>query len=266
MDVLAACAARLDRVTPYWADEIRWHHDASQAELRRLIDRLVRRGDVALDIGASRGQFSSRMLSRVGPRGAVHAFEPNPEHARRLAQLARRRPLTVHPVALSDQDANAWLHIPLLNGQRQSGLATMSAFHFEEYEPVLVDTRQLDGLLSTQTGITFMKCDVEGHEDAVLAGGIELLTRERPTVLIELEERHRDEPVETAFAFFGELGYSGWAVFPDGLRPLESFDIERDQRDHLAGGSQDGVMPSRYIHNFLFTPSDGPLGVLSGVL
>ena len=24
-------------------------------------------------------------------------------------------------------------------------------------------------------------------------------------------------------------------------------------------------MPSRYIHNFLFTPSDGPLGVLSGV-
>ena len=104
--------------------------------------------------------------------------------------------------------------IPLLNGQRQSGLATMSAFHFEEYEPVLVDTRQLDGLLSTQTGITFMKCDVEGHEDAVLAGGIELLTRERPTVLIELEERHRDEPVETAFAFFGELGYSGWAVSP----------------------------------------------------
>lgn len=43
-----------------------------------------------------------------------------------------------------------------------------------------------------------IKIDVEGHEDAVLRGGRRLLFRDHPSLIVEIEERHKRHSVSSA--------------------------------------------------------------------
>src|SRR5439155_22518055 len=54
-------------------------------KLRWVFDRLLRPGDVVFDVGANFGAMTLFAARRVGPGGAVHAFEPQPD----LAALVR---------------------------------------------------------------------------------------------------------------------------------------------------------------------------------
>ena len=50
---------------------------------------------------------------------------------------------------------------------------------------VVAPMRTLDSFQLTQVG--FIKIDVEGHEEAVLRGGLATLKREMPNLMIEIE-------------------------------------------------------------------------------
>jgi len=217
-------------------------------------------GTLALDIGALRGSFSSRMLDLVGRDGSVHAFEPNPAHQHRLQALAAHGRLDVHALALSDRTGQATLRIPLHDGRTVAGLASLEVRSGGDSETVEVATGRLDDVLPASSPVRFIKCDVEGHEDAVFRGARELLTRQRPSILVEIEARHRTDGVSRIFDHFSALQYAGWAVFPAGLRPLDAFDLERDQLRFLTGDASRGAMPRGYVHNFLFVPPGVDLG------
>jgi FkbM family methyltransferase len=262
MDVIGGVIARLDGPAPIWADRLRWRRHRPADVALRSVDALVSRGDVVLDIGAAQGHFTSRMLDLVGSGGVVHAFEPNPAHRRRLQALGRGRPLELHPVGLSDHGGEATLHIPVVDGQPYVGWASLRVRPGVAHQTVSVRTMRLDDVLGSGARVGFIKCDVEGHEDAVLRGAQALLAGHRPRLLIELEQRHRSESVLDAFAFFAALGYQGWAVFPAGLRPLSSFDLERDQLSFLAEHEHNQMMPRGYVHDFLFVAPETNVGSL----
>ena len=262
MDVVGGVIARLDGPAPVWADRLRWRRSRQTDVALRAVDALVTRRAMVLDVGAMRGDYTSRMLDLVGSRGAVHTFEPNPAHHERLRALGRRRPLHLHPVALSDHDGEATLHIPVVDGRPYLGWASLEAREQAGSQDVTVPIVRLDDLIAPGRRVSFIKCDVEGHEDAVLRGAQALLTRDRPDVLIEIEQRHRTAGVAHAFALFAQLGYDGWAAFPAGLRPLVSFDLERDQLAFLQPPPSGELAPRGYVHNFLFMASDRDLGAL----
>ena len=50
----------------------------------------VRRGDRVADIGANIGFYTALLSERVGPAGAVYAFEPEPLNFARLAARTAR--------------------------------------------------------------------------------------------------------------------------------------------------------------------------------
>jgi FkbM family methyltransferase len=52
-----------------------------------------------------------------------------------------------------------------------------------------VSVRRLDDI-DLGGGVGFLKIDVEGHEEAVLAGASRTLKQSMPAVLVEVEERH----------------------------------------------------------------------------
>jgi FkbM family methyltransferase len=54
--------------------------------LTEALAEVLRPGMVAVDIGANLGYFTVLMADLVGPEGVVHAFEPNPPIAERLAK------------------------------------------------------------------------------------------------------------------------------------------------------------------------------------
>ncbi len=100
-----------------------------------------------------------------------------------------------------------------------------------------------------------MKIDVEGHEEAVLHGGLETLMREKPNLMIEIEERHAPGSLDRVSTLLQGLGYLGFYLDGKQIKPIAQFNPDRDQvRQNGKAG--------RYINNFLFFPSDRAAGIL----
>jgi FkbM family methyltransferase len=183
------------------AVETRW----GEPEMREL-PRLVPADRVAVDVGASGGVYT-HVLSRLARE--VHAFEPNPVSS---AAIRRRVPkAVVYEFALSDRTGDAYLRVPVVGGVAYSGWGTceasnrFSSLQVGEVQRLPVRTRTLDSFGLRNVG--FMKIDVEGHELAVLRGAAETLRRERPTLLIEAEDKHRPRAVLELKDFLADLDY-----------------------------------------------------------
>jgi hypothetical protein len=110
---------------------------------------------------------------------------------------------------------------------------------------VVILDHYLRGLPRSGRRVSFLKCDVEGHELNVFRGAEQLLRRDRPVLLFECEQRHHGgRPISEVFTYLEGLGYSG--RFFDGLRlaPLAEFDPRRHQASPDAPG---------YCNNFVFS-------------
>jgi len=114
---------------------------------------------------------------------------------------------------------------------------------------IKVAMRALDNLVLPPTG--FIKLDVEGHELAVLKGGKSLIIRDRPILLVELEERFGDGSVARTREFLEPQGYRGLFLDRAVLRPIVAFDPAVHQAMTQWGN------PGAYINNFIFIPEDG---------
>lgn len=233
----------------------------------RLLQDMMGPAEVVVDVGANRGVYAYLMSVRVGRRGHVHALEPFPGNGERLRTIARRRGnITVHLVAASDRPGVGVLRIPVHDGHRIDALASLEPDQAVNHDSCEVPLRPLDELLAGERRISFIKCDVEGHEQRVFDGAAGILDRDHPIVFTEVEQRHRKDPIESTFEFFGAARYGGWFVSGPGLRPLEEFDVARDQLDFLDGPFMPYVMPCGYVYDFLFCPPGivPPRSVLAG--
>jgi FkbM family methyltransferase len=245
----------LRRRAPALAAVLTWRlRRGREAELP-LVERCVQPGTTALDIGANWGLFSDR-LARIA--GTVHAFEPNPAHHSTLAMLERRHPgLQVHLAGASDRTGMAELSMPVVDGRAVDALASVEDGAGALGEAVLrrvsVELVRIDDILPPDVPpVSFAKCDVEGHELAALRGAEATLRRWHPTLLVEIEERHRAGTVDETIGFLTGLGYEAWCLRPEGPAPLDAFDLERDQLAHVDGATEYG-MPDGYVKDFVFT-------------
>ncbi len=210
-----------------------------------LVPLLSRRKGVAVDAGANKGVFLYH-LSRFYER--VYGFEPLPQLASYLTKAAPAN-VVVHGAALSNAPGNATLRLPrgfieLGSLEAHTTDAWTTDAPIEEHD---VELKTLDSL--DLRDVALMKIDVEGHELAVLEGARETISRYRPTVLVEVEERHRVGGVAGIRSFLEELGYAGFYLEGLKMKPVSTFDVTRDQ--NLAC-LEDSVKVGRYINNFIY--------------
>ena len=234
----------LDRVWPSAMLELYLRTRSSHCEPELwLVPSLLKSGGTALDIGANMGLWS-RQLHRYAD--VVHAFEPNPIC---LRQLHRVLPLNavLHAVALSDREGIAHLRFDPEN----TGIGTIEARNtlaqnagVAVVREAEVPTRTLDSL--GLTGVAFIKIDVEGHEEAVLAGGENLLTSDKPSIVCEIEERHNAGGLDRVRAGLARLGYRALALHGGKPTAFETLAREPGVRLAVAGG----------INNFIFVHPD----------
>jgi FkbM family methyltransferase len=224
-----------------------------------LLNGLLRPGDVAVDVGAHRGVFMDRMARIVGPTGHVHAFEPNPDSWRILSAVkGGSSNISLHHTGVSDRAGSATLYRPRTKGARIDAMSSLSK-HVDDasfaYDPVEVGLEPLDAALAAEPRrIALLKVDVEGHELAVFKGAEEVLSRSRPAILVEIEQRHQASDIRETFAHLESRGYSGWFVGTSGLQPLAEFDLARHQLDLLGDGFAVGRPAPGYVSDFLFLP------------
>ena len=221
-----------------------------------VVDRVVRPGDVALDVGANFGLFAYRLARLVGPNGEVHAFEPHPAQRDNLMKIEHTRPnVRFHAVALSARPGTTEMAVPRVNGRPDLALGTLEDLpaRTEETDHVQVRVETLDRMLGDRRRpVAFVKCDVEGHERAVLEGAAELMEKDAPTLLVEIEQRHQHDDIAKTFRLLDEVGYDGYAIQREGLAPVSEFDLERDQLRFVRAEPNATAMPADYVNDFLF--------------
>ncbi|MGH9534815.1 MAG: FkbM family methyltransferase [Terriglobales bacterium] len=182
---LAAGFRNCDRLSvPHWAHL----PDACTSE-ERLLENLLLDGKVVYDIGAHAGAFSLFFSRRVGPQGAVIAFEPCPATFDRLRRNLEINAVTnVRPVpcALGREAAHRALY--MLPGMPSTASLAPEARTRLRRRTAAVAVEPLDALARRLSlpGPDFIKIDVEGMEVEVLAGATGTLRRWRPDVLVEI--------------------------------------------------------------------------------
>ena len=225
----------------YYAIRARREHHRGEAELR-MLPFLVDPTRIAVDAGANKGVYTY-WLERLASH--VHAFEPNPKMLRVLDASVGAK-ATVHHAALSDQAGQFALRIPKTGKGRYSnqGASLNHAKVGDSYGEMMVKTQRLDDLDLGDIG--FIKIDVEGHEMAVLDGARATIERCRPTLLIEMEQRHTKRPIEDDIKRVTDLGYRMLWLHRGRLNVAERFDA---QAHHCAAASA-----RDYVFNFIFLP------------
>ena len=153
-------------------------------------------GDVFVDIGANSGYFTVLAALRVGARGRVFAFEPNPAVRRQLERHVELNAIadrvTVSDLALSDEDRDD-VRLFVSCWPENDGIAsltpaaeTLARGGLRADASIPVRVRRFDSWAQSVQlpRIDLMKIDVEGAEAKVLAGMSSTLARLRPARII----------------------------------------------------------------------------------
>lgn len=225
-------------------------------ELKRIVARELRRGEpelrllpdlvdparVAIDVGANRSVWTHQL---AGLCPCVYAFEPNPKMFA-ILDAAKPAKVITRRIALSDRSGVASLNVPRSARGYSNQHASLENNWSGAMECGVVEvaTARLDDLDIPPCG--FIKIDVEGHEPAVIAGAAGLISRDRPIMLIELEQRHSESSIEDSIKAVTDHGYDAFVLKNDALQPISAFDPEVDHRA--------AVETPRYIFNFIFKP------------
>jgi hypothetical protein len=74
-----------------------------------------------------------------------------------------------------------------------------------------IKKNKLDNLLKKRK-IGFIKIDVEGHEKNVIIGASKIIKKNKPVLLIEIEEKHTSEKVIKTIDFINNYGYKSYIL------------------------------------------------------
>lgn len=160
----------------------------------RLYPALVPAGGVVFDIGANVGSHTLPLARFAGPQGRVHAFEPT---GYALGKL--RENLLLNPDLAKRVEAHQTMLVQELSGEPAPYV--YSSWPLEKAAGL--HEKHLGRLMSTAGArattldryvaeariqrVDLIKIDVDGGEPGVIGGGLETLSRFRPTLVMEFE-------------------------------------------------------------------------------
>ena len=212
---------------------------------------------ISLDIGADVGELTIAMLASSR---SVIAFEPRPAQAHELAAMFQAVGAAVRVEALALSDRSGICAMRMLDSDPgRSTIDEHNSLNDADGSPtrtINVPVKPLDEAQLDNVGL--IKIDVEGHELAVLRGAVDTLSRNRPTLLVEAEERHHPRAVAEVTEFLATLGYAGYFMIDGRRQPIETFNPAEHQNSANIASWKDGwAVHGVYINNFVFLPHRG---------
>ena len=184
----------------------------------RLVKNFITPGTDSIDVGVYRGVYSYEMskYSKL-----VHAFEPNPilfnDIEKNLKKIIKN--IKFYNNALSDEDGLVSLKVPIRNRNYdknnyeeyfQMGKATIhNRNKIDEFESFDIKTKKLD-YFNFNNKISFIKIDVEGHEVEVIKGSEITIKKNKPILLVEIEEQYTQKKVSETLKYINSLGYNSF--------------------------------------------------------
>lgn len=208
---------------------------------------------VILDIGANVGTFLYQLENKLNHEH-IYGFEPNKKLYRRLKRLFPN--MRIFPLALSDENTTAEFKVPIINGRQIASRGTLNTSYKEKGEEKSyteqVKVIKLDEWAAIEhfDRLDFIKIDVEGNEMKTLSGAKEIIKRFLPTLMVEMEQRHHENPIWNDISEVKTWGYEARYLNRD------SFELELLTEEILLHNTNDEKNKTSYINNIIFTPKN----------
>jgi FkbM family methyltransferase len=178
-----------------------------EVPIQRLLLSVLRRGDIAYDLGANYGLHTLTMARAVGSEGCVFAFEPVPELARATQHNADLNHFDcVRVIESAVSDVSGFVDFEY-GADASRGHLTGPAQPSPTALRVACLTLDEFVFLQGHPQPIFLKIDVEGAEGSVLLGGVRVLAEARPLMLVEL---HSPEASLAVGQILADQGYRAY--------------------------------------------------------
>lgn len=199
---------------------------------RLLIERIVKLGDVFIDVGANLGLHTLAAARAMHGKGRIIAFEPFGLTKCLLEKNVRINGFSdiveIHQSAVSSHPGYQPLYLGKTSGHH-------SLFPLEEsaaasVAPVSVPLVTLDAVMADHPTVNVVKIDAEGAELDVVEGGRNVL-QQNPNIVLIVEFglshlRRTDQIIKNWFAHFESLGMVYKVINPD-TGTLEDWSIDK---------------------------------------
>ena len=180
------------------------------------LDKILRRGDVLIDVGANSGVYTLKGARLVGGDGAVLSLEPNPDLLRVLKRnTGRNRLNNVRLRGLAAAEECREFRFFEIDNKPNSFSLVSRGDGTASFSVLAVD---LDSLVRWEgiRRVDVIKIDAEGAEDRVLAGASAIIREHKPVIIAEVTR-------------------AGLSVLPDGYRAFR-----------LSGSPNKLLLPARH--------------------
>ncbi len=185
--MLKSLAAYLPAQTQQTLKRVYWRHKIKHNEFSAgepdfyALPQLLKKGDIAIDVGANVGQYTRRMSELVGETGRVISMEPMSETFGLLtSNCSDLRNVTLLNMAASSEPQEVEMALPAPGGVANYYRAAIMAGGSRRAMAINLD------VLSVQR-LALIKIDAEGHDLEVLRGAERLLERFRPRLIVEVD-------------------------------------------------------------------------------
>lgn len=140
---------------------------------------------LSIDVGANKGTLTC-LLSRISSN--VIAYEANPKLFNKLNQ-AIGHTIDLREKAVSNKNEELTFYVPLSDTKQElSNIGSLNRntdfLNFEyNVQAVSLDNENIDC-------VGFIKIDVEGTELDIIEGALNIIDRDRPVLMVEINDKH----------------------------------------------------------------------------
>ncbi|MBW8524033.1 FkbM family methyltransferase [Chryseobacterium chendengshani] len=208
---------------------------------------------VIFDIGANVGTFLYQFENKLKHQN-IYAFEPNKKLYIRLKRLFPS--MNISSVALSDENTTAEFKVPIIKGKMIASRGTLNTSYKEKDEEnsytETVEVVKLDDWTKSKniSKIDFIKIDVEGNEMKTLFGGKNTIQKFKPTLMVEMEQRHHETPIWEEISEVESWGFDA------NYLNRKTFTLEKLTEETLLKNISDEKNKTDYINNIIFIPKN----------
>jgi FkbM family methyltransferase len=205
-----------------------YFYGAFRPQISKLLNRMLRPGQIAFDIGSNIGMHAMIMANRVGPTGRVHVFEPDPHPLGRLkANLALNGldnvTLNQAAVAGRTETRQLFLHDDTIGNFANASLQQSNVGR--STRSIDMKVWSLDDYVAANPipRLDAIKLLAQGEEWNALQGGMETIKRFRPKIFFLWEPSYwarQSLCLMDAVRLFRDLGYTTYQVEFGARRPV----------------------------------------------
>jgi FkbM family methyltransferase len=179
-----------------------------------FVKRILRTGDIVLDVGANIGYYSVLMSNLVKDNGRVICFEP----------VAAYRDILLQNIAINGLNNCQVYDFGLSNHETELEISVgecSATLHWVNDQPpsktVMIKLKILDNIISSLNleKIDLIKVDIDGHEPAFLEGALATIEKYKPVIILEVSHEHYLDYGITAWEFYTFLKDKGFFIYSE---------------------------------------------------